>query len=195
MTEISEAVSNSQKTKTLTNIMKTNHKGGWHVLYVKSRHEKKVHKQLIDSNLRAYLPLVERERKWSDRTKKVVEPLFKSYVFVYTETAMDFHKALSVHGACAYIRFGKDYAIVKNEEIEKIKFLVSTEGIEDITVAGEVLSVGESKIITNGTLKGLECEVIEIKGKNLVTVRLGSLRQNLRATISSAYLSSLSKAM
>lgn len=175
--------------------MKKNHKGGWHVLYVKSRHEKKVYKGLLESGITAYLPLITREKKWSDRIKKVTEPLFKSYVFVYTETALDFHKGLAVCGACTYIRFGKDYAIIKDEEIDKIKFLVNTEGVEDLAVAEEVLAVGESKTIVNGALKGLECEVLEIKGKNLVTVRLGSLRQNLRATISSKYFSNFSKAI
>jgi transcription antitermination factor NusG len=168
---------------------------GWHVLYVKSRHEKKVYKQLLERGVNAYLPLVTRERKWSDRTKKVEMPLFQSYVFVNVQTAMDFHKALSICGACTYIRFGKECAIVKDEEIRQIKLLMRMEGIEDITVEDNVLKVGETKVITNGSLKGLECEVLQIKNKNIVTVRIGSLKQNLKAMVPTEYLTEFSKAV
>lgn len=173
--------------------MKTNLNRGWHVLYVKPRHEKKVYQQLLERKIEAYLPLAQTERKWSDRTKRVVLPLFKSYVFVNIKTAMDFHTAPSVNGVYTYISFGKDYAIVRDEEIEKIKFLVSTEGIEDVKIEEGFLNIGELKVIANGPLSGLECEVLQIKNKNLVNVRLGSLKQNITATVPSEFLSELSE--
>ena len=48
----------------------------WYALYVKSRSEKKVLSQLEDMGLEAFLPLVTRIKQWSDRKKKVEEPLF-----------------------------------------------------------------------------------------------------------------------
>ncbi len=52
----------------------------WHALYVRSRSEKKVLSQLEEMGIEAYLPLVTKVKQWSDRRKKIQEPLFKSYV-------------------------------------------------------------------------------------------------------------------
>ena len=57
----------------------------WHALYVRSRSEKKVLSQLEDMGVQAYLPLISVVKQWSDRRVKVEEPLFKSYVFVYSD--------------------------------------------------------------------------------------------------------------
>ena len=48
----------------------------WHALYVRSRAEKKVLAQLEDKGIQAYLPLIAQVKQWSDRRKKVEEPLF-----------------------------------------------------------------------------------------------------------------------
>ena len=61
----------------------------WHALYVRSRAEKKVLAQLEDMGIQAYLPLITHVKQWSDRKKKVEEPLFKSYVFVYSNVSYD----------------------------------------------------------------------------------------------------------
>ena len=55
---------------------------GWYVLYVKSRHERKVDDLLKENQLESFLPLVKTVRKWSDRNKIIQMPLFPSYVFV-----------------------------------------------------------------------------------------------------------------
>ena len=52
----------------------------WHALYVHSRAEKKVYERLVEMGLEAYLPLITKMKRWSDRMKKVEEPLFKSYL-------------------------------------------------------------------------------------------------------------------
>ena len=51
----------------------------WFAIYVKSRNEKKVFKTLDDIGIESFLPLITRMKQWSDRRKKVEEPLFRSY--------------------------------------------------------------------------------------------------------------------
>ena len=63
----------------------------WHALYVRSRMEKKVLSQLEESGYKAYLPLITQVKQWSDRKKKVEEPLFKSYVFAAGQTEPSAH--------------------------------------------------------------------------------------------------------
>ncbi len=61
-------------------IMFANEDKHWHAIYVKSRSEKKVAERLDDLGIDYYLPLVTTIKQWSDRKKRVEEPLFKSYV-------------------------------------------------------------------------------------------------------------------
>lgn len=170
-------------------------KTGWYVLYVRSRYERRVNESLEENGLETFLPIVTTIRKWSDRQKKIEIPLFSSYVFVHIKNSMDFHKTLSIEGACSFIRFGAEYGIVSDEEIDKIKFLVRSDGICDIKVENQLYDVGEIMIIRQGSLAGVECEVINTNNKNKIVVRLKSIRQDVTATIPSNYLSKISKAV
>jgi len=170
-------------------------KTGWYVLYVRSRYERRVDESLKENGLETFLPIVTTIRKWSDRQKKLEIPLFTSYVFVNIKSSMDFHKTLSVEGACSFIRFGSEYGIVKDEEINKIKFLVDTDGIKDVKVDNEPYEVGELMLIEYGSLAGIECEVININNENKIIVRLNSINQGITATVPSSYLSKISKAV
>ena len=52
----------------------------WYVLYTKSRHEKKVADRLRAAGFTVYCPLQKINKRWSDRTKIIEEPLFKGYI-------------------------------------------------------------------------------------------------------------------
>ena len=161
----------------------------WHVLYVRSRHEKKVCNLLNEQSIEAFLPEVKTIKKWSDRKKVVLKPLFPSYVFVNIKSQLEFHNALSMYGACAYIRFGKEYAKVPGKIIDKIKLLVEIEGVTEIETNTELPKIGEIKKITHGSLSGLECEILKVDNANKIIVRIDSLRQNITAIIPSYILS------
>ncbi len=156
---------------------------GWHVLYVKSRWEKKVFESLKDISLEPFLPQVKTVRQWSDRKKTILRPLFPSYIFVNINSSLEFHKALSVDGASAYIRFGKEYALVTEKEINQIKFLMGDENIIDIETNIALPKVGQTKKITYGPLNGLNCEIIKVDNHNKIIVRIDSLQQNIVATL------------
>jgi len=160
---------------------------GWHVLYVKSRWEKKVHASLQEISLESFLPQVKTIKQWSDRKKTVLKPLFPSYVFVNINSSLEFHKALSVNGACAYIRFGKEYARVTEKEITQIQLLVGDKDITDVVMDAQLPKVGETKRIAYGPLSGLECEVLKVGNVNKIIVQIDSLQQNITASIPSYY--------
>jgi transcriptional antiterminator RfaH len=163
---------------------------GWHVLYVKSRWEKKVHVSLQEISLESFLPQVKTVQQWSDRKKTIIKPLFPSYVFVNINSSLEFHKALSVNGACAYVRFGKEYARVTEKEVNQIKLLFGAKEVADVVMDTQLPKVGEIKKIVYGPLSGLECEIFKVGSINKVIVRINSLKQNITATLSPDYLSS-----
>ena len=160
---------------------------GWHVLYVKSRWEKKVHESLLEILLEPYLPQIKTVNQWKDRKKTVLKPLFPSYVFVNINSALEFQKALSVNGACNYIRFGNEYARVSEKEIAHIKLLIGDNDTTNIEMNTQLPKVGEVKKITFGPLSGLECEVLKIGNVNKIIVQIDSLNQNITATVPSYY--------
>ena len=174
--------------------MKQTNRIGWHVLYVRSRHEKKVYSLLLENKLEAFLPLISTVRKWSDRKKRIEVPLFSSYVFVKINSPMDFYRALNINGASAYIRFSDEYAIVRENEIRHMKLLVGNEDITDVKQAPYQPKIGQISKIKFGPLMGLECEVLKIRDKCTIQVCVNSLKQNIVANIPSFYFSELPNA-
>lgn len=166
---------------------------GWRVLYVKSRWEKKVHESLKEISLESFLPQVKTIRQWSDRKKTILRPLFPSYVFVNINSSLELHKALSVDGACAYIRFGKEYARVTAKEISQIRLLIGDKNISDIQTNKQPLKIGEVKRIIYGPLNGLECEILKANNLNKIIVRIDSFQQNIIASIPSYYFDETAK--
>ena len=78
----------------------------WFAIYVKSRNEKKVFNTLDSIGVESFLPLITKMKQWSDRRKKVEEPLFRSYLFVCIPLS-DYYKVLNVSGVVKFICFEK----------------------------------------------------------------------------------------
>lgn len=57
----------------------------WYALYTRSRSENKAAEQLNNEGIIYYLPMITKWKKWSDRKKKISEPLLKGYIFVYAD--------------------------------------------------------------------------------------------------------------
>jgi len=57
----------------------------WLALYTKPRSEVKAEEQLTSSSIQTYLPTITKLKQWSDRKKKVTEPLFRGYIFIYAD--------------------------------------------------------------------------------------------------------------
>lgn len=163
-------------------------KNGWYVIYVNPNSEKKVYERLRDISIESFMPEIKIIRKWSDRKKIILKPLFPSYVFVNIKSSLEFHKALSVYGASTYIRFGKEYARVTEKEISQIKFLIGDKDVADIEVNAQLPKLGDVKKIAFGPLGGLECVVLKTGNVNKIIVKIVSLQQNVIAKIPSIYL-------
>lgn len=55
----------------------------WYALYTKPRTEFKAAEQLKQIGVEFYLPVVTRLKQWSDRKKKVTEPVMYGYIFIF----------------------------------------------------------------------------------------------------------------
>jgi transcription antitermination factor NusG len=143
----------------------------WHALYVKSRTEKKVLSQLEDNGFQAYLPLVTQIKKWSDRKKKVEEPLFKSYVFVYSNEK-EYIPILNIYGVVRFVSFERKAVVVPENQILAIKKFVNDyeKGEEYKLMNTEDVKVGQMVRIISGPCKGLTGRLETIRNKRHLIV-------------------------
>ena len=143
----------------------------WHALYVRSRSEKKVLSQLQEMGIEAYLPLVTQVKQWSDRRKKVEEPLFKSYVFVHSN-AKEYLSILNVYGVMRFVTFEREAVVVPDNQIVAIKkFVEDYEHGEEYKMQNhEELREGQLVRIINGPMKGLQGRLETIYNKRHLIV-------------------------
>lgn len=166
----------------------------WHALYVRSRSEKKVLAQLEEMGIEAYLPLVTTVRQWSDRRKKVEEPLFKSYVFVRSN-AKEYLPILNVYGVMRFVTFEREAVVVPDNQILAIKkFVEEYERGEEYKIKNdEDLKVGQKVRIITGSMKGLVGRIQTIHNKRHLLVYIEAVGQYLPVQISRAKVEPLSE--
>ena len=171
---------NTRDAKTSNSIDKTVRH--WHALYVKSRAEKKVLSQLEEMGIKAYLPLITRVKQWSDRRKKVEEPLFKSYVFVFSNEK-EHIPILNVYGVVKFVSFERKAVIVPENEIIAIKRYIDNPDENEDERDHMVLEKGQTVRVTNGPMQGLKGTLISVKNKNHLLVYIESVGQHLLVSI------------
>lgn len=96
----------------------------WFVLYTKPQNEKKVNEGIRQLGIESFCPMIKTRRKWSDRFKLIEQPLFKSYCFVRL-AEKERAKVFDVPGVVRYLFWLRQPAVVRQEEIEAIKELLS----------------------------------------------------------------------
>lgn len=134
----------------------------WYVLYTKPRNEKKTAQRLSEKGIEVYCPLQETLRQWSDRKKKVQEPLFKSYLFVrLNDYKQEQVNVLTTAGAVRFLWWQGKPGEVREEEIEAIRQFLNEYKGAAISVAFEK---GEEVRIKEGALKEQKGKIIRLKG-------------------------------
>ena len=154
----------------------------WYALYVKSRSEKKVLMQLEDQGIEAFLPLVTRIKQWSDRKKKVEEPLFKSYVFVHSNEK-EHYPILSVYGVVRFVTFERKAVVVPDNQIIAIKRYIDEFVEEENELKNADLKEGQLVRIIAGPMKDLIGRLSSVKDKKRITVYIEAVGQYISVSI------------
>lgn len=142
----------------------------WYVAYTSSRAEKKVKERLDEAGIENYLPLKTEIRMWSDRKKKVTTPLIPGYIFVRVLPAQ-FLDVLNVGGIVAFLRERSVPAPIPEDQILRFRFMV--DGVdEDLEFTTDFVTIGDKVLVRQGKLSGLMGELVEIRGKYKIAIRL-----------------------
>jgi transcription antitermination factor NusG len=150
----------------------------WFAVYTKPRWEKKVARLLDDLGIENYCPLNKVVKQWSDRKKVILEPLFKSYVFVRVKDSEKWDLK-NVNGILNFVYWLGKPARIKEEDIFTIKkflneFLdIQVDEISRLTVNAKVR-------IKQGLLMNYNGVLIEINGSR-AKVRIETMGVQLSA--------------
>lgn len=148
----------------------------WYAVYTKPRNEKKVAFFFERDGVEHYLPLMQRIKLWSDRKKKVEEPLFPSYIFVYIDER-EHLKVLRTQGVVRFVTFEGKKIPIREVQIEAIRRYAET-GEEFLVNEGDY-TVGKKVKVSSGSMKGLEGKLVEILGKQRVKVEIEAIGQSV----------------
>jgi transcription antitermination factor NusG len=165
----------------------------WRVFYTDPRAEKKCEERLYDRHIEVFLPTHTVLRQWSDRKKKIVEPLFRNYIFAHVDER-DRLRVLQTEGIVRCVSFNGQPAVVSDEEIEYIRQVISHGGEFAVVDYVPRPSVGSKVIVTEGPMRGLRGEVREHRGQTHILVSIAAIRQALRVNIPATWVEALEAA-
>ena len=160
----------------------------WYVVYTKPRWEKKVAALLTDKGVENYCPLNRVSKKWSDRKKVVLEPLFKGYVFVALAITNKW-EVKNTEGILNFVHWNGKPATVKEKEINIIKRFLQE--FDDIIVSNSKLSPSDEVEIKQGLLMNFKGIVLEVTG-NRAKVKIEGMGLTLTAIFDKKNLEKIS---
>jgi transcription antitermination factor NusG len=152
----------------------------WYALYTRPRFEKKVDLTLRKKGLESYLPLHTVFRRWSDRRKKIEEPLFSGYVFVRIPLSERIC-AVQTDGVVRMVSFNGTPSPIPDEEINAIRnILEQTDSFETT----QYLAIGNRVEVIRGPFKGIRGLLIEYRGRKRLLIGIEQIRQAISVEVS-----------
>ncbi len=164
------------------------HSYRWYPVYTNSRAEKKACQELQKRNIEVFLPLRKEWKQWSDRKKLVEEPLFKSYIFVRISTKEQ-ATVLMTHGVSRFLYFSGKVAVMPDKQMEDLKLLLATG--EELELIEHDVAPGEKVLINAGPFQGIIAELVSIKNKRSLILKLENLGYAIQVKTSMAYITPL----
>ena len=128
-----------------------NNQQNWFALYTKPRSEFKASHQLAGIEIDHYLPTITRLKQWSDRKKKVTEPLIRGYIFIYANENQRL-ASLEQPSIVRCIFDGKHPASIPDWQIDNIKKMLALDS--EIIVYNGIVT-GTKVKIKNGPFEGI----------------------------------------
>lgn len=148
----------------------------WFACRTRARAEKQVDRLLERAGVETYLPLIERERQWADRKKRVLFPLLPGYIFA--RFPLERHSRVVKTPGLVMVLSEKGHPKpVREAELDAVRRFVR--GIQE---TGEVpepepwWDPGIPMRVKTGPFQGMEGYLLENRGRRRVTVRLSALK-------------------
>lgn len=140
----------------------------WIATLVKVCTERKVGEKLTKLNIHNWVPTQSEIHQWSDRKKQVLRVVIPMVVFAKVDEIEEKQlKNLSFIKKILTYPGQKSAAIIPEEQIERLKFMLSN-AESQVELDNNQLQIGEQVRIVRGSLKGLEGELHIIDSEKMV---------------------------
>lgn len=153
----------------------------WHVLMVRTNHEKRIAQGLDSRGIEHFLPCYRSARQWKDRRVTLELPLFPGYVFV--RMAPDEHlRALMIPQVFSLVGNANAAATVDEAEIDSIRRGIAQGRAEP----HPYLKAGEQVVITEGPMSGITGILLRRQNQARVVVSIQSIARSFVVDIDAA---------
>lgn len=161
----------------MTRLNKEKH---WFALYIKPRHEFKAESEIKNRSVEVYLPTIIVERRWSDRKKKIEEPLFKGYLFVFADEYERIN-CLTIPSVIKTICFCGKPSVIPDCQIENLKKILAER--PEVFVTNKI-EIGQRVIITDGPFKDIEGIVTEFRtGEKHLAISIDLIKRSVLVSL------------
>tara|TARA_R110000796_G_scaffold118864_1_gene232744 strand:- start:108199 stop:108705 length:507 start_codon:yes stop_codon:yes gene_type:complete len=156
----------------------------WTAFYTKPRNEKRAAERLSSKGFNVYCPTRTVLKQWSDRKKKVTEPVFTSYLFAKVDETcrLEILKDASI---VSNVRWLGKPAIIQEREISEIRSFLEEFPLSELS--NEKFQTGRRVSIDSGALSGQSGVIRKTQG-NKVFLLISSLGVELQAEVSMNHL-------
>ncbi len=156
----------------------------WYALYLRSRYEKKVARELERKHIEQFLPLIEEVHRWSDRKKKVLEPLFRGYIFVKTDLR-DRESILMTTGVVRFVGINTKPSRIPEVHIDWLRRV--TGGAKEVQ-REPYLDIGERIRIIGGPFAGIEGIISRVNETSRVIVSIAAIEQSFSVQVPAEFV-------
>ena len=152
----------------------------WNVIKVGNRKEKTVARQLSALGVEHYLPLRERQYRYSSKRVLRQLPIIPGYVFVRAQPRQ-LAAVLSVPFVFDYLRDETGPCTIREEEMQRLRYLSSADSLNwvDEAEAAAALTAGTPVEIIRGPLAGVRGYFVAHNRKNQFLISFSHLRTQL----------------
>jgi len=147
----------------------------WYALYTKPKHEFKAQLHLDSINIEYYLPTITVTKKWSDRKKKIQEPVFRGYIFIKVNEHERL-RALQNASIIKTVTFDGKPAVIPEWEIENLRNLLSDN--PEVFISDRI-EVGTKVKIISGPFADVIGLVQERNNETMLAVSIDLLRRSI----------------
>jgi transcription antitermination factor NusG len=152
----------------------------WFALYTKPRNEFKAAVQIGKCGIHYFLPAIIRIKQWSDRKKKINEPLLRGYIFIYADEKERI-LSLEQQSVVRCIFDSGRPAKIPEWQINNLKIMLNSNSELFIK---EGIIPGTQVRIKNGPFKGVIGTVQNAEGGKTIAISIDLLNRSIIARVS-----------
>jgi transcription antitermination factor NusG len=161
----------------------------WHVIYTRSRAEKKVLAELDKQRIESFLPLQKKLRRWKDRKKWVETPLISGYCFVNI-SRKEYDRVLQTDNVVCYVTFEGKAAVVPSAQVESLKKMTRQSDFE-VNVSQNNYKPGQKVEIVAGPMVGMQGELVKCKNRERFILRIEQINTVFSVEVPAEILTAL----